>query len=120
MASPKPRLSTGADPTNGAVAAVAANAVILAVLAQVLGTTAGFGARFIASSFALYIAASVLVVRGLRGHHAHARFGLANCITLLRLALVCLMAGITVEVAARAMALDADQSWTLFALALTA
>jgi phosphatidylglycerophosphate synthase len=120
MASSKPRTSTGADPTTGAVAAVAAGAVILAVAAQVLGTTTGFGARFIGSSFALYLAASVLIVRGLRGHHTHARFGLANCITLLRVALVCLMTGVTVDVATRPMVLVDLQAWTLFALAFTA
>jgi phosphatidylglycerophosphate synthase len=120
MAPSKPRLSAGADPTTGAVAAVAAGAVILAVAAQVLGTTTGFSARFIAASFALYLGASVLIVRGLRGHHAHPRFGLANCITLLRVTLVCLMAGVTVDVATRAIVLAEVQAWTLFALAFTA
>ncbi|MGZ6243661.1 MAG: CDP-alcohol phosphatidyltransferase family protein [Candidatus Binataceae bacterium] len=120
MASSKPRPSTGADPTTGAVAAVAAVAAILAIAAQVLGTLAGFGSRFIATSFGLYLAASVLIVRGLRGHHEHARFGLANCVTLLRVALVCLMAGITVDAATRPMILSDQQTWTLFALAFTA
>jgi phosphatidylglycerophosphate synthase len=116
----KLRSSPTADPTTSAVAAIAAGAMTLGVLAQVLGAAAGFEARFIAASFGLYALASILVVRGLRGHHGHARFGLANCITLMRVVLVCLMAGFTVEHAAGIAVAAPLHSWMLFTLALTA
>jgi phosphatidylglycerophosphate synthase len=116
----KPRPSPSVDPTTSAVGAVAAGTVMLGVLAQILGTAAGFDARFIAASFGLYAVASIVIVRGLRGHHTHARFGLANCITLMRVVLVCLMAGFTVEHATGHAVPQPPYPWMLFTLALTA
>ena len=79
--------------------ALAAGALLLLTPALALG--AGLGADYPAKVLALFGAGAALVWRGLaRGAHPHARFGPANRVTLLRLALGAALAGLLGEAAA--------------------
>lgn len=72
--------------------------VILPALA--LALAAGFGGAFAAMALLWFVTGALLVRHGLRtGSHPHAHFGGANRVTLLRLALACLLVGLLFEAA---------------------
>lgn len=88
----------------------AAGALWLLTLALALG--ADLGADYPAKALLLFAAGAALVWRGLgRGAHPHARFGTANRVTLLRMALACSLAGLIGE------AVPAPWAWGVVALA---
>ena len=73
-------------------------ALLLATLA--LARLAGFGPAYVAVAMAWFGFGALLVLRGLAtGAHPHARFGAANRITLLRLAMAGLLAGLLADAA---------------------
>jgi phosphatidylglycerophosphate synthase len=79
--------------------ALAAGALLL--LTPLLARAAGLGADYPAKVLVLFAAGAALVWRGLAGGaHPHARFGPANRVTLLRLALGAALAGLVGEAAA--------------------
>ncbi|HSM21064.1 MAG TPA: CDP-alcohol phosphatidyltransferase family protein [Rubrivivax sp.] len=78
--------------------AIVAGGVLLPAVAVALW--AGFGATYAALVLLWFAAGACLVWRGLRtGAHPHARFGGANRVTLLRLALAGLLVGLLGEAA---------------------
>ncbi len=92
-------------------------ALALGALAAPLGAAAGFGAGFVATALALFALALPLVDRGLVAHHPHRRFGAANRVTLLRLALVL---GLLAAATQPALAGSAARAWALVAIATLA
>ncbi len=93
----------GADPVRSALQRdtafdVALAAAGLLVLASVLAVGAGLGADYTVKVLLMFAAGAALVWRGLgRGAHPHARFGAANRVTLLRMALGSALAGLLGE-----------------------
>ncbi|MBI3709449.1 MAG: CDP-alcohol phosphatidyltransferase family protein [Proteobacteria bacterium] len=81
------------DATRDAVAVAA----ILA--AKVAGSVAGGWMTGVAGAVVLiaYIAACFIILRGLGAHAPHVAFGLANRITLVRVAIVCLIVGLAIS-----------------------
>lgn len=70
----------------------------LALLAGAgIAALAGFGPVYVVKAVLLYAGGAVLVWRGLPAAHPHPRFGAANRVTLLRLALAALLAGVIGE-----------------------
>jgi phosphatidylglycerophosphate synthase len=65
----------------------------LAVAAAALGVGAGLGLWFCIQAIAVFGLGCAAVLRALPGHAPHARFGAANRVTLVRLALIALLAG---------------------------
>lgn len=62
-----------------------------------IASLAGFGAGYVVKAMVVYACGAVLVWRGLPLAHPHARFGAANRVTLLRLALSALLAAVIGE-----------------------
>jgi len=99
--------------------AIVGSGVMLPALAVAL--SAGFGAAYAVMALLWFVAGALLMRLGLRtGAHPHARFGWANRVTLLRLALAGLLVGLLGE-AAWAPPLAAEGSaglaWCVVALA---
>jgi len=65
---------------------------LLAVLAIAATIAAGLGAWFVVRALAVFGLAIALMLRALPSHAPHARFGSANRVTLVRLAMVALLA----------------------------
>ncbi|MBS0452212.1 MAG: CDP-alcohol phosphatidyltransferase family protein [Proteobacteria bacterium] len=79
-----------------AAGGVAASIGALLLLPAAAGTAGqmGWGAEFAAQCLAIYGLGAACMLLGLRGHAPHARFGAANVLTLLRLAMITLLAGL--------------------------
>lgn len=76
--------------------AIVGGGVMTPALAMAL--SAGFGAAYVVMTLLWFVAGAALVRHGLRrGTHPHARFGGANRVTLLRLALAGLLVGLLGE-----------------------
>jgi phosphatidylglycerophosphate synthase len=99
--------------------AIVGGGVMLPALAVAL--SAGFGGSFAAMALLWFVIGVLLVRHGLRrGSHPYAHFGGANRVTLLRLALACLLFGLLFEVAwapPLAAAGRAGLAWGVVALA---
>lgn len=89
---------------------------IFALLAFVLMTMVSFAAGLLFGDFALSIAVffviSAVALRGVQMHYPHQKLGLCNAVTLLRAAMVALLAGAVFAPEAR--------SWIVFTLACIA
>jgi phosphatidylglycerophosphate synthase len=72
---------------------------------------------FIGGGFAVYIVAGAVVVTKVGAYHPHPRFGAANAVTLLRLVLISLCAGLATQTAVVDMPLGTDTAWLFFAIA---
>ena len=78
----------------------AAALVVLAVGLVLLSSAAGvarqmdWGPAFALQCLAVYGLGAACMLAGLRGHAPHARFGAANALTLMRLAMIALLAGL--------------------------
>jgi phosphatidylglycerophosphate synthase len=81
-------------------------AVSLLVIAAVIKSVALFSAAFVTGSVLTYVIAVVVVVRNIESHHPFPSFGAANIVTMMRLALTCLLAGIACDL------LFTDALWT--------
>jgi phosphatidylglycerophosphate synthase len=92
--------------------------VALAMLAVGLlaASRLGFGAGFLPKSLLLFAAGALLVLRGLPAHHPFATFGAANGVTLVRAALVALLAGLIGERASDAPAFAASVALAVIVL----
>lgn len=62
-----------------------------------IGSLAGFGLGYVIKALVVYASGAVLVWRGLPKAHPHPRFGPANRVTLLRMALSALLAAVVGE-----------------------
>jgi len=78
--------------------------LLLAALAALVGRLGEFGAWFQLKALAVFATAFALVLAGLAAHAPNARFGVANRVTLARLALVALLAALVGEPQADAIA----------------
>ncbi|MDM0076561.1 CDP-alcohol phosphatidyltransferase family protein [Variovorax sp. J2P1-59] len=90
--------------------------VLLTLLAGGAGLLAGLGPWFHVKAVGLFIAAFAIVQRGLLEHSPNLRFGPANRVTLVRLALVALLAAGVGEPSADAAAI----AWATIVIATTA
>ena len=68
--------------------------------AAVLSWRAGFGPATAATALAVYLGICLFVLTAVPRHAPHARFGIANAVTLLRAALIAVLAGFAAESAA--------------------
>ena len=91
-------------------------AALLALVAGAVVAMGWLGAGFALKALAVFALASGLAWRGLAGHMPHRRFGAANRVTLLRLAMIALLAGAIGE----APHAPAPLAWTAVVLATTA
>lgn len=78
------------------IAAVAASLIVASGIAIAV-TILPFGSAFAAATIPLYLSGIGLMVARIETFHPHERFGLANAITLMRLAGTCLFAGLALE-----------------------
>ncbi|MBS0339834.1 MAG: CDP-alcohol phosphatidyltransferase family protein [Proteobacteria bacterium] len=77
----------------GGVAVSVGLLMLLPAAAGIAGQM-GWGAEFAAQCLAVYGLGAACMLLGLRGHAPHVRFGAGNVLTLLRLAMVALLAGL--------------------------
>ena len=114
---PCPRDAAGiAALRRDAARAVAVAALMLVAAAALATLGAGLGAWFVPRALAVFGIGAACMWRGLAAHAPQARFGAANGITLLRLALVALLAAAAFEPAAGTPA----GAWAAVALATLA
>jgi phosphatidylglycerophosphate synthase len=86
------------------IRAVIACFILLLGLAPVVASWTMSGADYIRRSVVFFAAAAILIVGRVGAHHPFPRFGAANVVTLLRVALVSAMAGLLGETPDRRMA----------------
>ncbi|MBY0508971.1 MAG: CDP-alcohol phosphatidyltransferase family protein [Rhodospirillaceae bacterium] len=94
-------------------AALAAGAVSLSALGP-------FNSWFIAGAFAPYVLFGSIIVVRIGGYHPYPRFGAANVVTLIRLILTCLFAGLAVQVSGTGMQISDALAWFFLAVAVLA
>lgn len=90
--------------------------VLLMLLARGAGVLAGLGPWFLVKAVGLFVAAFAIAQRGLPAHSPNRRFGPANRVTLVRLALVALLAACIGEASADA----ATIAWATIVIATVA
>lgn len=113
-----------ADPPRQRLAAralwlVGGGAFVLAIAAAAIANMGGLSAYFLCTAVGSYVVAAAIIPRQIAAFHPHARFGLANTITLVRLLLTCLLAGVAVELWVSGPGM-AGSPWSAFALAAVA
>ncbi|MGJ7507821.1 CDP-alcohol phosphatidyltransferase family protein [Variovorax sp. GT1P44] len=89
--------------------------VLLMLLARGAGVLAGLGPWFQVKAVCVFVAAFAIAQTGLPGHSPNRRFGLANRVTLVRLALIALLAAGIGEASP-----DAAIAWAVVAIATAA
>ena len=87
----------GAPLRSSVIRAVIACFILLLLLTPVVASWTMSGADYIRRSVTFFAAAAVLIVGFTGAHHPFPRFGVANTVTLVRVALVAAMAGILGE-----------------------
>ena len=80
-----------------ALLSILAAALLIGVVAELCTNRLGLGASYVPKALAVYTVGAVLVLIGLPKHHPFSAFGAANQVTLLRGALVALLAGLIGE-----------------------
>ena len=93
-----------------------AGALVILVYAPAVASETMSGADYITRSFLFFAAAAILIVGAARNHHPHPRFGAANTVTLLRVALVAGVAGFLGETPSDRIAWLAAGAVTLIAV----
>jgi phosphatidylglycerophosphate synthase len=83
----------GAPLRSSVVRAVLAGVLVILAYAPMVASETMSGADYIKRSFLFYAAAAILIAGRVAGHHPFPRFGAANTVTLLRVALVAGVAG---------------------------
>jgi len=71
--------------------------VMMGLAAVAIASLAGFGAGYVMKAAIVYLVGAVLIERSLHVGHPHPRFGPANRVTLWRMALSALLAGVVGE-----------------------
>ena len=100
-------------------AAIIGGIALVAIDVLIVRTTP-FSVSFLAGSIAAYIVATLLIIASIGLKDPHARFGLANALTWVRLVIVCVFAGIVAATAAARDELSPAGWWFFFGLATTA
>jgi phosphatidylglycerophosphate synthase len=90
----------------------------LALAACVLMLRESFSLVFAAAVAGTYSAAALIVVARIAAFHPHARFGAANVVTLARLVLTCLFAGLAAELAFGSESLSVSLAWMFVVVAI--
>jgi phosphatidylglycerophosphate synthase len=92
------------------LAATVASLAIAELVAALAGRALPLSPSFIVKTGAIYLTGMLVAAAGVAAHHPHARFGAANTVTSLRLALVALLAASIGEPYTRSLAWAA--TWT--------
>jgi phosphatidylglycerophosphate synthase len=104
--------------TRTAFVAVLAGGVVLLAVAVGTAALARFGEAFFLGTFVSYLPAAAVIVARIASYHPHARFGLANVITLVRLIITSLLAGLAVELFMSQGRMTFNSAWYFFAAAV--
>jgi phosphatidylglycerophosphate synthase len=88
-----------------------------ALAACVLISRGSFSPIFAIAALGTYSGAGVLIAARIAAFHPHARFGAANAMTLARLVLTCLFAGLAAELVFRPENLPSSLAWVFVAIA---
>jgi phosphatidylglycerophosphate synthase len=99
------------------VGAVAAGAAFLSAGAAAIAAQAEFGWSFATAALWLYLAGGVTLVARIRPFHPFDRFGPANAVTLVRLMLASLFAGLALEMTVASVPPQAGILWLFVFLA---
>lgn len=105
--------------TLGTLAAIGTGVVLVALGGHAIAQAAGFDWRFGTAALLLYGLGGLLLVARIRAFHPFDRFGLPNAVTLSRLGIASLFAGLALEAAF----IEKPPAWVLwlfFALAVLA
>lgn len=101
-----------------AVVATGLGGFVLLALASGTAALTGFDRFFILSAIAVYVPAAAVIVVRITPYHPHARFGAANLITLGRLIITCLLAGLAVEITIASAQVSPLIAWCLLIVAV--
>lgn len=102
------------------LAIVLLGAAGLAAAAASLSAFGPFNGWFIAGAFAPYVVFGAIIVVRIGGYHPYPRFGAANVVTLIRLILTCLFAGLAVQAAGMGVEISDGLAWFFLAIAVLA
>ncbi|MSO72294.1 MAG: CDP-alcohol phosphatidyltransferase family protein [Rhodospirillaceae bacterium] len=94
-----------------------AGGVALAALIWLAARLGDFGVPATAVALGLYFGASLIFVARIGDHHPFARIGAANVVTLARLVLTCLFAGVVVQIAEDSLGPTPVAAWAFFVVA---
>lgn len=111
---------TAAKLTPATIAAVAGGAAVLAISIWTLVVRESFGGWFAVGALATYGVAVAIVVARIGAYHPHSRFGAANTVTLSRLIIACLFAGLAAETAVADTTVAVGTAWLFTGLAVFA
>jgi phosphatidylglycerophosphate synthase len=115
---------SGTDRRQRVTAAATAGVVFgaLALLGAGIAVVAKgpFSGTFLIGTAIPYVLAGLIIIARIRSHHPHARFGLANVLTIIRLVLTCLFAGLALENVISRNPIPAAAAWFFFAAATAA
>lgn len=101
-----------------ALAGVATGGAALFALAWGIAAQNQYGHSYILGAFAVYLPASLIIVLRIARFHPHTQFGFANGITLIRLVVCSLLAGLAVEVIISSENINVRAAWFFFAIAV--
>lgn len=96
---------------------VSIGGVVLFALVSGVAALAHFGAVYVLGAISTYVFASVPIVARIERHHPHTRFGSANIITLGRLIVTSLLAGLILEISISQTVVTSTAAWCFFAAA---
>lgn len=91
---------------------------VLLALASVIAAFARFDAIFILGAFLAYTPATAIIVVRITAYHPHAQFGAANVITLGRLIIASLLAGLVAEIIFGEISITPFVAWCFFVFAV--
>ena len=92
--------------------------VVLLALASIIIGVARFSEIFVLGAFLAYGPATAIIVVRITAYHPYAKFGLANVITLGRLIIACLLAGLVAEIIFGEISITPFVAWCFFILAI--
>ncbi len=104
--------------TRVTAAFVALGALGLAACVAALAPSGPFTARFAAGAYIMYGGVAAVVLARISAFHPYPGFGAANVVTLARLVLTSLFAGLTLDTAMSPLALAPAPAWLFGAMAL--
>jgi phosphatidylglycerophosphate synthase len=101
-----------------ALAIAVTGGLVLTVVAAAIAYLGPFDGFFVVGSLAPYVAGTVIIVARISAYHPYPRFGAANVVTLIRLMIAGLFAGLAVQVVVAHVPVSPGLAWFFLSLAV--
>ena len=100
-----------------AAIAGACAALVLLILVSIISSATSSGQAFAIASIMTYVLAIPIFILKIRAYHPFSRLGAANMVTLARLVITCLLAGLAAELLLSGAKLQNSLTWFFFGIA---